>query len=55
MRFFDAFVPAVAAGVAIFAIYRYPITEQTAHEMRAKLEASRRVVMRYDTGADSEA
>jgi GPH family glycoside/pentoside/hexuronide:cation symporter len=41
MRFFDAFVPAVASGVAIFAIWRYPITEQTAHDIRSKLEARR--------------
>ena len=41
MRFFDAFVPALAAAVAIFAIWLYPITEQTAYEVRAKLEERR--------------
>jgi GPH family glycoside/pentoside/hexuronide:cation symporter len=41
MRFFDAFVPAVASAVAIFAIWKYEITEQTAHKIRLKLEARR--------------
>jgi len=41
MRLFDAFLPMVASGIAIWAIAAYPITEQAAHEVRAKLEARR--------------
>ncbi|MGB5245212.1 MAG: MFS transporter [Woeseia sp.] len=41
MRLFDAFVPAIASGIAIWAIATFPITEEKAHEVRAQLEARR--------------
>ena len=41
MRFFDAFVPVVASGIAIWAIASYSITEEKAHEIRSQLEARR--------------
>ena len=30
LRFYDAFVPLVASAIAIYAVYRYPITEESA-------------------------
>ena len=41
LRFYDAFVPLIASAVAIYAVYRYPITEQSAGEVRAELERRR--------------
>jgi GPH family glycoside/pentoside/hexuronide:cation symporter len=41
MRLSDAFVPAIASGIAIWAIASYPITEEKAHEVRMQLEARR--------------
>jgi GPH family glycoside/pentoside/hexuronide:cation symporter len=41
MRLFDAFLPFLASGVAIWAIATFPITEQRAHEVRLALEARR--------------
>ena len=41
MRLLDAFVPCAASGIAIWAIASYSITEEKAHEIRAKLEARR--------------
>ena len=41
MRLFDAFLPMVTSGIAIWAIARYPITEEVAHETRTILEARR--------------
>jgi GPH family glycoside/pentoside/hexuronide:cation symporter len=41
MRFFDAFVPVIASGFAIWAIASYSITEEKAHEIRQQLEARR--------------
>jgi GPH family glycoside/pentoside/hexuronide:cation symporter len=41
MRAFDAVVPFVASGVAIWAIATFPITEESAHEVRLQLEARR--------------
>jgi len=41
MRFFDAFVPVIASGLAIWAIASYSITEEKAHEIRQQLEARR--------------
>ena len=41
MRLFDAFLPFVASGVAIWAIATFPITEERAHEVRLQLEARR--------------
>jgi glycoside/pentoside/hexuronide:cation symporter, GPH family len=44
MRLFDAFVPFVASGVAIWSIATFSITEERAHEVRRQLEARRGVV-----------
>ena len=41
MRLFDAFVPATASAVAIWAIASYSITEEKAHEIRKELERRR--------------
>ncbi len=41
MRLCDAFIPMVTSGLAIWAIAAYPVTEQAAHEVRARLEARR--------------
>ena len=41
MRLFDAFVPFVASGVAIWAIATFSITEERAHEIRLELEQRR--------------
>ncbi|MDJ0910026.1 MAG: MFS transporter [Woeseiaceae bacterium] len=41
MRLFDAFFPAAASAVAIWAVASYSITEEKAHKIRAKLEARR--------------
>ena len=41
LRFYDAFVPLVASGIAIFAVYKYPITEKSALRVRAELERRR--------------
>jgi Na+/melibiose symporter-like transporter len=41
MRLFDAFIPAVASGLAIWAVARFPITEEKAFEIRQKLEERR--------------
>ena len=41
MRLFDAFMPVVASGIAIWAIATYSITEERAHEVRLDLEARR--------------
>ena len=35
------FVPLVASGIAIFAVYMYPITEGSALEVRTELERRR--------------
>ena len=44
LRIFDAFIPFAASGLAIWAIYRYPITEEKAYEVRTTLESRRGVV-----------
>ena len=44
MRMFDAFIPCIASGVAIWAIASYTITEEKAHEVRMQLEARRGAV-----------
>ncbi len=44
MRLFDAFIPAAASGIAIWAIATYSITEEKAHEVRLELEARRGAV-----------
>jgi len=41
MRAFDAFIPAIASGLAIWAVASYSITEETAHEVRMELERRR--------------
>ena len=41
LRAYDAFIPLIASAIAIFAIYKYPVTESTALEVRAQLEQRR--------------
>jgi len=41
LRFYDAFVPLIASAIAIHAVYRYPITEEKAFEVRTELERRR--------------
>ena len=41
MRAFDAFVPFLASGVAIYAIAKFPITEEMARRTREELERRR--------------
>jgi GPH family glycoside/pentoside/hexuronide:cation symporter len=41
MRLFDSAVPFVASGLAIWAIAKFPITEERAHEVRLEIEARR--------------
>ena len=41
MRLFDAFIPAIASGIAIGAIYTFSITEEKAREVRTALELRR--------------
>jgi len=41
MRLADAFIPVLTSAVAIWAVWTYPITEETARETRAKLERRR--------------
>ena len=41
LRLFDAFVPFVASGIAIWAIASFSITEERAHEIRQELESRR--------------
>ena len=44
MRMSDAFIPAAASAIAIWAIASYSITEEKAHEVRMQLEARRGAV-----------
>ena len=44
MRLFDASIPAIASGIAIWAIATYSITEEKAHDVRQQLEARRGAV-----------
>ena len=44
MRAFDAFIPCLASGIAIWTIATFSITEEKAHEIRAQLEARRGAV-----------
>jgi len=41
MRIFDAFIPTVCSGLAIWMVYLFPITEEKAHEIREELEQRR--------------
>ena len=43
MRLADAFIPALASLLAIWAVYSYPLTEKTAGEIREELERRRGV------------
>ena len=44
MRLFDAFVPFVASGIAIWMIVSFPVTEERANAVRFELEARRGAV-----------
>ena len=41
MRLFDAFIPCLASGIAIYAIFTFSITEEKAREVRTALERRR--------------
>ncbi|NNL06616.1 MAG: MFS transporter [Gammaproteobacteria bacterium] len=41
MRLFDVLVPLICSGLAIWAVYKFPITEEKAHEIRLQLEQRR--------------
>ena len=41
MRIYDAFVPLAASAIALYAVYRYPITEESARKVREELERRR--------------
>ena len=41
MRLFDVVVPFVCSGLAIWAVYAFPITEEKAHKIRLQLEQRR--------------
>jgi GPH family glycoside/pentoside/hexuronide:cation symporter len=41
MRLFDAFIPCVASGIAIWAVATFTVTEERAHEVRKLLEQRR--------------
>ena len=41
MRVFDAFIPVIASGFAIWAVASFSVTEEKAHEVRLVLEARR--------------
>jgi len=45
LRFYDAFVPLAASAIAVYAVYRYPITEKSALEVRTELERRRGVAL----------
>ncbi len=49
MRLFDVVVPAVTSAIAIWAVYKFPITEEKAHQVREALEQRRGIAK-----ADSE-
>ena len=44
MRLCDAFIPAAASAIAIWAVATYPISEEKAHDIRKQLEARRGAV-----------
>lgn len=54
MRLFDAFIPAIASAVAIWTVWRYPITEQKAYEVRMELEKRRGRTLVLETPAVQE-
>ncbi len=41
MRLCDAFIPMVTSAIAIWAVYKFPITEARANEVRQELEQRR--------------
>ncbi len=41
MRIFDAVIPFIASGIAIWAIATFSITEEKGHEVRLELELRR--------------
>jgi len=41
MRMFDAFIPCIASGIAIWAVATFTVTEERAHEVRLLLEKRR--------------
>lgn len=41
MRLFDAFIPCLSSGLAVWAIAAFSITEERAHEIRLELESRR--------------
>ena len=41
MRMCDAFIPMLGSALAILAVWKYPITEETARQVRMQLEARR--------------
>ena len=41
MRVFDAFVPLALSAIAIWAVFKFPITEESAREVREELERRR--------------
>ncbi len=41
MRVFDVLIPAVTSAIAIWAVARFPITEDTAYDVRMQLEQRR--------------
>ncbi len=41
IRFYDAFLPFLFSGIAIWAIAAFPLTEEKAHDIRLQLEARR--------------
>jgi glycoside/pentoside/hexuronide:cation symporter, GPH family len=41
LRICDAFIPVITSALAIWAVWAYPITEETAGETRAELERRR--------------
>lgn len=43
MRFYDAFIPIAGSAIAIYAVYKYPITEKSTLAVREELERRRGV------------
>ena len=43
LRFYDAYVPLAASAIAVYAVYKYPITEESALRVRDELERRRGV------------
>ena len=41
LRAYDVVIPVIASGIAIYAIYKYPVTERSALEVRTELERRR--------------